>query len=190
MKIFNFKYSQLCATVIVACLISPILAEGQGSQKSLSSTLEVYAFPKKGQDSQQQSQDEAECYSWAVNNSGSDPFDLQKQKIADTEQAEKDKQQAAKTGQAKGSAVSGAVKGAVIGELVDDDAGKGAAIGATLGVMKKRRHARAEKKKAAAATEAVEQKAASTAAATEEQMKNFKKAFSVCLEAKDYLVKY
>ena len=27
-------------------------------------------------------------------------------------------------------------------------------------------------------------------AATEEQVDNFKKAFSVCLEAKDYMVKY
>ena len=79
MKIFNHKHMQLSAAVIVACLISPLLAEG--SQKSLSSTLDIYAFPKKGQESKQQSQDEAECYSWAVNNSGSDPFDLQKQMI-------------------------------------------------------------------------------------------------------------
>mgnify|MGYP006953454954 CR=1 FL=1 len=34
------------------------------------------------------------------------------------------------------------------------------------------------------------QQSQQAAQVTEEQMSNFKKAFSVCLEAKDYMVKY
>ena len=47
--------------------------------KSLASTLETYVFPTEGQTSEQQSIDEAACYTWAVENTATDPFDLQKQ---------------------------------------------------------------------------------------------------------------
>ena len=43
-------------------------------QKSLASTLNVYVFPNAGQAPAQQSKDEGECYNWAVQNTGSDPF--------------------------------------------------------------------------------------------------------------------
>ena len=52
------------------------------AQKSLAATLNVYVFPTTGQDASQQSKDEAECYQWAVGNTGSDPFDLAKQEQA------------------------------------------------------------------------------------------------------------
>ena len=91
-------------------------------QKTLAATMNVYVFPTEGQEAEQQSKDEAECYSWAVQNTGSDPFDLQKQ--ADQQEQ--------------------------------------------------------------ATAEAKQQAQAATAEATT----NFKKAFSVCLEAKKYLVKY
>ncbi len=186
MKLLNKINRVLVSAIVLASIINPVMAEGQ---KSLASTLEVFAFPQKGQDSSQQSQDEAECYNWAVSNSGSDPFNLQKQKVANAEQAEIDKARAAQTGQGAGAggAVRGAVVGAVIGEIVDDDSSKGAAVGATLGLVKNRRKARRAKKQA---TAQAEQNAQSAASATEGQILNFKKAFSVCLEAKSYLVKY
>ena len=40
------------------------------------------------------------------------------------------------------------------------------------------------------AQQQAQQQQASSQKATEEQVGNFKKAFSVCLEAKDYMVKY
>ena len=50
-----------------------LAATAQAQGKSLSSTMEVYVFPTEGQDTSQQSKDEAECYEWAVGNAGVDP---------------------------------------------------------------------------------------------------------------------
>jgi len=86
-----------------------------------------------------------------------------------------------------GGAVKGAAAGAVIGEVASDDAGKGAAYGAAAGVVAGRRRGKAAEKQA---TEQVEQQGQQAQQATAQQMDNFKKAFSVCLEAKNYMVKY
>ena len=48
-------------------------------QRPLRGDMNVYVFPTEGQDSNTQSQHEAECYNWAVQNTGTDPFDLAKQ---------------------------------------------------------------------------------------------------------------
>ena len=88
-------------------------ALAQQSAPSLASSMDVYVFPKEGQDSSQQSQAEVECYEWAAGNTGSDPFDLQKQQQAEAQQAEQQKQAAAQTGQ--GAGVKGAVGGAAAG---------------------------------------------------------------------------
>ena len=87
----------------------------QAAQKILAATINVYVFPTTGQNAAQQSTDEAACCTWAVQNTGSDPFALQKQSDPQKQQAQQ---------------------------------------------------------------------------ATAQQIENFKKACSVCLEAKSYLVKY
>ena len=76
---------------------------------------------------------------------------------------------------------------AVVGKIVSDDAGKGAAIGAAAGGVGARRRAR---KGAGKAEEQIDQQAQQAQAATKEQAENFKKSFSVCLEAKKYMVKF
>jgi len=70
--------------LIIMALSMAASAEAQ----SLGSTMDVFIFPSEGQDSSQQSQDEAACYEWAVDNTGSDPFDLAKQADADEQQAQ------------------------------------------------------------------------------------------------------
>ncbi|MCH7830737.1 MAG: glycine zipper family protein [Proteobacteria bacterium] len=164
------------------------VADGSGGN-TLASTMEVYVFPKAGQQSEQQSRDEAACYEWATSNTGADPFDLHKQSIAEAEATEKAKATAAQSGRGAGArgALRGAAAGAIVGEIVDDDASDGAEIGAAVGLISARRRARAA---SAQATEQAEQQGKATQKATEEKLGNFKKAFSVCLEAKDYLVKY
>jgi len=159
------------------------------SGKGLAATLNVYVFPNKGQSASTQSQDESACYSWAVQNTGSDPFALQTQSQQQAQQTEQQKQQAAQAGKgaAAGGAVKGAAAGALIGEIASDDAGKGAAYGAAAGVIHGRRKGAAAKEQA---TQQAEAQGAQAQAATAEQMTNFKKAFSVCLEAKNYMVKY
>lgn len=156
---------------------------------TLASTMEVYVFPTEGQDAAQQSKDEATCYEWAVGNTGSDPFKVADQQQANQQQAQAEQQAAKQTGQGSGArgAVRGAAAGALIGEIANDDASEGAAWGAAAGAIRGRRMG------AQANAQAQQQAAASAGQreqATEQQLANFKNAFSVCLEAKKYMVKY
>ena len=113
---------------VFLCLAAASVAYAQ-SGKTLASTMEVYVFPEEGQETDQQSQDEAACYEWAVSNSGADPFELTKQAEANAEQTEQAVAAAQQTGQGAGAqgAVRGAAAGALIGEIANDDASQGAA---------------------------------------------------------------
>jgi hypothetical protein len=181
------NYSMLIILSLAA--ISIAFAQNAPSGKTLAATMDVQVFPKVGQQADQQSMDEASCYEWAASNTRSDPFELQRESVAEAQQTEQAKAEAQQIGQGAGlkGAAGGAVAGAVVGEVVSNDAGKGAAIGATAGAIRGRRKARAAKKQA---TAQAEQQGAEKQQAIEGQINNFKKAFSVCLEAKDYLVKY
>ena len=79
----------LLAVVLVAptTLAQEAVAPASG-QKTLAATMNVYVFPTAGQSTEQQSTDEASCYGWAAQNTGSDPFQLQKQAEAEQQQAE------------------------------------------------------------------------------------------------------
>lgn len=157
--------------------------------QSLGSTMDMFIFPAEGQDSSQQSKDEAACYEWAVGNTGVDPFSLAKQAEADQQQAQADMQAAEQAGRGAGAsgAVRGAAAGALIGEIANDDASEGAAWGAAAGAVRGRRQGRAAQQQAQAQAAA---QAEQREGATEQQLANFKNAFSVCLEAKEYMVKY
>jgi hypothetical protein len=172
---------------LAATLTFPLTAFGQGN--TLASTIEVYVFPSSGQDASQQSMDEAECYDWAVDNTGSDPFELAEQEQADQQQAEQEMAAAETSGRGSGgrTALRGAAAGAVVGEIVDDDASKGAAYGAAAGAVAGRRRA---KRSSAEAQQQAQQGAEAREEATAEDLENFKNAFSVCLEAKEYMVKF
>ena len=177
----------LILTLSICLLIAPT-AHAQGGN-TLASTMDVYVFPTEGQQSDQQSKDEAACYEWATSNTGNDPFALAKQEQADEQKAQGDMQAAEQTGRGAGAggAIRGAAAGALIGEIANDDASEGAAWGAAAGVIRGRRRGRdAQQKAQGQAAAQAEQREESTA----EQLGNFKKAFSVCLEAKEYLVKY
>ena len=178
------------AIAAASCLMALISAgAAQAQQQSLASTLDVYVFPTGGQAAEQQNKDEGECYQWAVSNSGVDPFEAEKQQAAQAQQAEAAKQQAGQAGTGSGvrGAAGGAAAGALIGEIADDDAGKGAAYGAAIGAVAGRRRGRRAEQEA---TQQVEAQAQQAQQLSEEQIGNFKKAFSVCLEAKQYMVKF
>ena len=177
----------LMILLAVGCLPATALAQDQ--QKSLASTLDVYVFPDQGQDASQQSKDESECYNWAVQNTGSDPFEVQKQAEQDMQTAAAQAESAQQVGRGSGArgAVGGAAAGALIGEIANDDSSEGAAWGAALGAIHGRRRGR--QAQAQAQTD-VAVGAMSQSAASAEQIDNFKKAFSVCLESHDYMVKY
>jgi len=164
-------------------------AQSAPSGKSLAATIDVYVFPNNGQNASTQSKDEGECYNWAVMNTGSDPFDLQKTQSQQAQQTQSQVAQAQSSAKGAGGRgfVGGAATGALIGEIANDDAGQGAAWGAALGAMHSRRKAEAQSQQAAASAQ---QSGTQKQAATAEQITNFKKAMSVCLESKKYMVKY
>ena len=177
----------LSITLLLSVPFSVALAED--GAKTLAATLEVYVFPTEGQAADQQSKDEAECYSFASGQTGVDPFDLDKEEAVAKEQAQEqvaETQEATQGAGARG-ALRGAAAGAIIGEVTGGDAGESAAIGAAAVGISSRRRARAAN---AQAEDQAEQQVEQAEQHTEEQISNFKKAFSVCLEAKDYLVKY
>jgi len=186
-------------TILIAGLLTAIAAAAPAQtqptasqpaqQKTLAATINVYVFPTTGQTPEQQSTDEAACYNWAVQNTGSDPFALQKQASQAQQQADQAEQQIDQAGKGAGAkgAVGGAAVGALVGEIASDSAGAGAAWGALAGaVIARRRTERAKQD----ASQQVEQQNQQAQQATAEQIENFKKAFSVCLEAKNYMVKF
>jgi hypothetical protein len=94
--------------ILITFLIALPFSNGvaQESGKTLASTLDVFVFPTEGQAADQQSKDEAACYSWAASNTGSDPFELQKQSEQQAQQTEQQVQQAKSATQ--GAGVKGA----------------------------------------------------------------------------------
>jgi len=172
-----------------ATLLLALTAQAQSSgQQSLAATLEVYVFPSTGQSPSQQSTDEAECYQWAVNTSGSDPFAVQNQQAAQAQQTQAAQQQAGQV--ATGSGAQGAIRGAAAGALIGaiaGDAGKGAAIGAGVGMVGGRARGNAQQREA---EQQVQYQGEQAQQASQAQIDNFRKAFSACLEGKEYIVKY
>ena len=186
------KLVALAFAIVLAAPVSLFaqMAPASSGQKSLAATMNIYAFPTKGQSASQQSEDEAACYQFAVQNTGVDPFQLQQQAAAQQQQAAAAQQQAAQAGQ--GAAAAGAVKGAAAGALIGSVAhgassGEGAAYGAAAGLLighRRQKEAQQQAQQQAAAQSAAIQQG------TQEQMTNFKKAFSVCMQAKNYMVQY
>jgi len=149
-------------------------AQNDSNSVSLSKSLGFFVFPNDGQDAQQQSNDETACYTWAVEQTGYDPINPTK---VEAQEADRSLDGSAVVGGAKGAA-AGAAIGAIAG-----DAGKGAAIGSVVGGLSGRRSRLAR-------DQMEQQQNEQVAAAQEKQMvDNFKKAFSVCMEAKNYTLK-
>jgi hypothetical protein len=180
----RFVVLALSALAPLALAGEPVAPPAAG--KSLAATLGVYAFPNAGQKPEQQSKDEGECYTWATGQSGVDPFAAQKQAEQAQQSAQQTQQQAAAEAKKGGGALRGAAAGAIIADATGGDGDKGAAAGAALGAMKRAGQANAAKKQSQQAQAQADQAKAVTA----EQTAEFKKAFSVCLESKKYMVKY
>jgi hypothetical protein len=132
---------------------------------------ELYIYPNKGQNAEQQSRDRYDCHAWAVQQTGVDPTRAQ----ASTPTSPPPKGGVFK-GAARGAAV-GAIGGAIAG-----DAGEGAAIGAAtggvIGGMKQRGQARSQQQ--VQANQAAQQQSASAA---------YDRALSACLSGRGYTVK-
>jgi len=178
------------AILLMSCLVAVPAAMAQST--SLSATMNVHVFPREGQDEVQQSMDEAECYTWSTDRTGTDPFELSRQaseQMAASEQAMAQAQSAGQgsTGRAAaGGAIAGGLVGGIFGKG-KNSALKGAAVGAGTGAIigsSRKRGAQAQ------ATEQVAADSTQMQAATQAQMDDFKTAFTTCLEAKNYIAKF
>jgi hypothetical protein len=164
----------ICALFLLAVSLNAQEQEAETPPTSISKSLSIYVFPTNDQDQEQQDADEQACYKWATEQTGYDP--------ASPPQIEADKVDTSPDGTAVRGAARGAAAGAAIGAIAGD-AGKGAAIGAAAGGM-----AGARAKRAGDANQ--QQQSTKEAEAKEKAMLDeFKKAFSVCMEAKGYTAK-
>jgi hypothetical protein len=141
--------------------------------------LGLIVYPSKGQDRNQQSQDEVQCYAWAQQQTGVDPATLKAD--PNTAAAVQKQASAASTGTAVKSTAGGAAAGAAIG-AISGDSGKGAAIGATAGAM------RGVAKKAKSEKQAAAQGQQAAQAEAQGKFDTFKKAMTACLSGRGYSV--
>lgn len=189
---------------LAAALNSQTVQAGQSAPTQAASpglspakSVNMFAFPRNGQSSDQQLKDENDCYGLAKQQTGIDPQSPPPAgKSADQKAAEQsaaaDNAPKAQGGRARGAA-RGAAGGAAVGAIAGD-AGKGAGAGAVAGTMKggmqQRQANAASQKQAAAQTAAKQQK-------EEEQLKlahaegldTFQRAFAACMDARSYSVK-
>jgi len=171
----------------------------KSSAFSPSKAVGLFAYPKKDQSSDEQLKDESACYSSAHEKTGVDPqAPPPAAKSADQKAAEQkaaaDSAPKAKGGRARGAA-RGAAGGAAIGAIADDEAGKGAGAGAVAGTMRggaKQRQANAANKQQAAqqTAQAQQHEEAQTKAQYQEKINTFKRAYTACMEAREYSVKW
>jgi len=169
---------QICVILAVSALVITATGEVRADDAAMTvattiqNNLGVFVYPKGEQDSATQAKDTVECYESAKGRSGIDP-------AAPPPEAAPVEQQGG--GAVKGAA-RGAARGAAIGGVAGDT-GKGASVGATGGAM------RGRKQQKAANANAQQQAEAQAAAAAEEQKATFNKAFSACMDARNYSVK-
>lgn len=139
---------------------------------------ELIIYPNKGQSQDQQDQDKFQCYTWAKEQSGFDPM------APPTTSTPPPQAKAKKGGVVKG-AVGGALLGVAVGAIAGN-AGKGAAIGAVSGgvVGGVRRNDQVNKEK-----QAEQQWAQKESAQYAQGRSGYNRAFSACMEGRDYTVK-
>ena len=144
---------------------------------------ELIIYPAKGQSQQQMERDKFDCYSWAKKETGFDPIQAQAPSQPVPSQP---------AGASRGSVVRGGAGGAALGAAVGgiaggwSGAGKGAAIGAVTGGVFGGLRSRAANQQAA---QAQQQYAAQQSAQYRQKKDTYNRAYSVCLEAKGYMVK-
>jgi hypothetical protein len=164
---------------------------------SPSQQIGMFAFPKNGQNADQQLKDESECYGMAKQRTGIDAQARPPQGLSEEEKKAAQQQAADNAKQVKGARVGGAARGAAGGAAIGaiaGDAGKGAAIGSVAGTMRggaAQRSANAQSQQQAAAQTAAGQKKAEEEMLRQHQegLDTFQRAFAACMDSRNYSVK-
>jgi len=147
-----------------------------GPARPAHSQNQMYIYPAKGQNQQQQDKDRYECHTWAVQQTGFDPSKAYpgNPNYYDP-QPNNPSQPHVMRGAGRGAAM-GAVGGAIGG-----NAGKGAAAGAAVGAMAGGFRRRDERMQQAAAQQQQAQASASVSA-------GYQRAMTACLQGRGYTV--
>ena len=165
-----------CVFLVVAALAAgPATRADDGPQLTragIEAELGVFIYPKADQDPAAQDSDSAACYASAESRTHVDPKAPAEEPAAAPEK---------KRGGALKGAAGGALRGAALGAIVGE-AGDGAALGAAGGAM----HGRRAQKKANRAAEQRAQQA--TVAAADAAKATFQRAFTACMDARNYSV--
>lgn len=135
-------------------------------------------FPSEGQTQEQQMSDQLECYNWATQQSGWDPYQAHEVLVQKGYAAEQSAQQA------QGGLIKGAAGGAMVGLAIGaiaGDAGKGAAIGAALGGITGGARSRRQQ-------QAAQEQADQAIAEFEAKMKVWDRNYVACMQGHNYTV--
>ncbi|MGF1611100.1 MAG: glycine zipper family protein [Kiloniellales bacterium] len=155
-------------TAIAAVVISLALVSGANAQQ-------LIVYPSQGQSTDQQAQDQAECRTWAVQQTGYDPASPPAQPVTTA---------AAPQGGMLRGAARGAVLGVTVGAIAGD-AGKGAAAGAAggalIGGFRRIDQQRANEQQQSQAQAQYQQQVAA-------QNQTYNRALSACLQGRGYTV--
>lgn len=163
-------------TIATFLLAAVVQYHGQAQAQSMAIAWDLYVYPSSGQTAEQQMADERECRQWSQEMTGVDPGNPGAGVQAATAPQDGEGLAAAQ------GAVRGAAGAALIGNLADEDAGEYALAGAFIGSV------RGARRKEAANREAQAQAQAQTQAATQEKLETFKRAFTACMQGKEYTV--
>jgi hypothetical protein len=140
----------------------------------------VFVYPARGQSPSEQSRDEYQCHSWAVQQTGFNPMTAQPAYVPPPSF------QAPQGGLLRGGLLGGAIGAA--GGAIGGNAGKGAAIGAaTFGLFGAFRR-RAEERREQQEMQAYQQEQAYTSARQNEARASYDRAYEACLTGRGYSV--
>lgn len=153
---------------------SPYQSEPQGNGGGAG---HMYIYPSRGQSAQQEQRDKAQCYTWAVKQSGFDPANPQ---VASGPPPPSNPPQGGVFRGAAGGAALGAIGGAIGG-----NAGKGAAMGAAMGgLFGGMRRRRWHEQQMYQQQTYMEQQQGQL----ERGRRNFERAFGTCMTGRGYTV--
>jgi hypothetical protein len=164
---------------------------------SPSQSINLFAFPKNGQSSDQQLKDESECYGMALQRTGIEPQGATPIPPTADEVIAAQKQAAANADQVRGARLAGAARGtaggAAIGAIAGS-AGRGAGIGAVAGTMRggaaqRSANAQSQQHAAAQAKAQLDKEHEQATLQHQEGVDIFQRAFSACMDARGYSVK-
>jgi hypothetical protein len=147
---------------------------------------DVYIYPAKGQSKEQLERDRYECYLWASRETGFDPAQ------ADANSQDKLVRVPVGPNEKQGATLKGTVIGAIAGAAIGSDsrnAGHGAAVGAAVGTMigatvEQQGQKEAEEQARAKARDIAKQQAEDAT-----RYADYRRAFSACLEGRNYVVR-